>query len=502
MEKRYFNINTQSIKNNKGKTPDYYILYEILDKMKIYDKEKAEQKLLKKLGKDGFSNFTVKKVELYDVLMKSLRNYTYKQTKKSADYIKVLIRDANFLFKRGLYKDAKKHLYEARKLAEKCGDTLSLIEINRFEREYLRINRSLEMEERLPVLHEEEGKLIEDLKIEAGLIRDYDLLVNQRMKNTSLVGKKNIEQFKSNYKHLHEIDANSISKIAQRFLWISLADYFFLLGENNKMVRVRQLSYEWWRDNELWKKQYPHYYILSLSNLLSTYSRLKDYQKFPEILMMIEKIESNNQHEETVRFHRLMIYHQIYYMNKGLLNEACNLSSRIRKGIKNYHLNEGVQIALIFNTIVSFFISDRYQECIEWINFFKPFEKIERGKQQVQFAQIMKVISYFELDKFEEIDDAVKSITNYFINFFKMPDTDFEVKVLELLKEFYIAIPSRRKKILEKIKNNIEIIQSSAETKRQIGMEELLLWVEYKLTNVSMASLLITQNKKRSSKTN
>ena len=268
------------------------------------------------------------------------------------------------------------------------------------------------------------------------------------------------------------------------------------------MVRVRQLSYEWWRDNELWKKQYPHYYILSLSNLLSTYSRLKDYQKFPEILMMIEKIESNNQHEETVRFHRLMIYHQIYYMNKGLLNEACNLSSRIRKGIKNYHLNEGVQIALIFNTIVSFFISDRYQECIEWINFFKPFEKIERGKQQVQFAQIMKVISYFELDKFEEIDDAVKSITNYFINFFKMPDTDFEVKVLELLKEFYIAIPSRRKKILEKIKNNIEIIQSSAETKRQIGMEELLLWVEYKLTNVSMASLLITQNKKRSSKTN
>ena len=33
MEKRYFNINTQSIRNNRGEIPDYYTLFEILDKM-------------------------------------------------------------------------------------------------------------------------------------------------------------------------------------------------------------------------------------------------------------------------------------------------------------------------------------------------------------------------------------------------------------------------------------------------------------------------------------
>ena len=490
MEKRYFNINTQSIKNNKGKVPDYYILFEILDKMKIYDKDKAEQKLLQKLGKEKFSNFTVKKIELYDVLMKSLRNYSYKQTKKSADYIKILIRDANFLFKRGLYKDAKRHLNDARKLAEKCGDTLSLIEINRFEREYLRMNRSLDMEERLPILHEEEEKLIDDLKMESELICNYDLLTNQRIKNTSLVGKESIDQFKSDYKHLHKIDPNSISKIAQRFLWSCLCDYYFLLRENTAMVNVRQLHFEWWKNNELWRKQYPHYYIISLSNLLGTYSRVKDYDKFPEIINAIEKIEPNNQHESAVRFHRLMVYHQIYFMNKGLLNEACNLSKRIEKGIKNHKLNEGVQIALIFNTIVAFFINERYKECIEWINFFKPFEKIERGKQQVQFVQILKVISFFELDDFDEIEHAVKSIKRYFIDFFKMSETDFELIILELLKEFYEAIPSRRKQILEKIKHDIKLIQSTPETKRQIGMEELTLWVEYKLTGKSMISLL------------
>jgi len=40
-EKRYFNLNTQS-NNYKEKLPDYFILFEILDKMKVYDKDKAE----------------------------------------------------------------------------------------------------------------------------------------------------------------------------------------------------------------------------------------------------------------------------------------------------------------------------------------------------------------------------------------------------------------------------------------------------------------------------
>ena len=81
------------------------------------------------VSKKGFSNFTVKKNELYDVLLRTLKNYHFMRMKKSASYIKVLIQDANFLFKRGLYKQAKKNLKEARKMAEKCGDTLSLMEI-------------------------------------------------------------------------------------------------------------------------------------------------------------------------------------------------------------------------------------------------------------------------------------------------------------------------------------------------------------------------------------
>jgi hypothetical protein len=44
----------------------------------------VEQKLLQKLGKEDFSDFAVKKNELYDVLMKAVRNYSFKQ-KKSTD---------------------------------------------------------------------------------------------------------------------------------------------------------------------------------------------------------------------------------------------------------------------------------------------------------------------------------------------------------------------------------------------------------------------------------
>lgn len=355
MEKRYFNINTQSIRNNRGEIPDYYALFEILDKMKTFDKVKAEQKLLQKLGKESFSNFTVKKNELYDVLMKSLRSFSFKQTKKSADYIKVLIRDANFLFKRGLLKDTERHLKEARKLAERCGDTLSLIEINRFERDYIITTRSRNRDKKLEAIHLEGITLFENLKKEEEVRKDFDLIASQRQKNSKITNEENIKRFKNNFSHLFEIEKNNnLSTLSMRYLNNALSQYHYLLDENQLYLEKALAIVDWWEDNEAWLNQSPHLYIGALSNLLVGYGRLGKYDEYLYVLKKIEKIKPNNQYEEAIRFHRLMINRQNYFLNKGLIDEVCNLAHAIEKGIKNHKLNEGVQIVFGFLNYPSF----------------------------------------------------------------------------------------------------------------------------------------------------
>ena len=497
-EKRYFNVQVKNIKNNDGSVPDYFIFFQILNKMEEYNEEQAKKKLLKKLGKKGFSNFTVKKNELYDVLLRTLKNYHFMRMKKSASYIKVLIQDANFLFKRGLYKQAKKNLKEARKMAEKCGDTLSLIEINRFEREFLRTNRETKRGAYLEKLHEEELKLIEHLKIEAELHKDYDYLSAILFEKSRLTDKESIEEVKNEFKHLTDLEENKdFPTIAKRYFRGSLSSYYRLIGENDDQIPPGQTLFDWWKENDLWRKQMPHYYIATLSNDLSKFNRKKEYHRFPEVLEMLEKLETNNQHESTVRFHRLMIFRQLYYMNTGLIDEACLLASRIEKGLKNYKLNEGVQISISYNSVIAFFVNHQFQDCLQWIEFFNRFKKVKRGKLQIQFLQVLRVIALYELGELELMEKAHRRAKNYLLKYMQLSNTEFEIVMLDLIKKYSEVIPGEQKKILNEMKTFINKMQSSYETRRNIGAEELILWITGKLENMTMKKLLIEQNKKR-----
>ena len=496
MEKRYFNINTQSITNFRGKTPDYYILFEILDKMKVYDKDKAEQKLLKKVGKEGFSNFSVKKNELYDVLMKSLRNYSYKQTRKSADYIKVLIRDANFLFKRGLFKDTEKHLKEARKLAEKCGDTLSLIEISRFERDYILTTRSKTMDKKLKEIHEESVFLLENLKEEEEIRRDSELIAATRAQNSKLTNEKDIKEFRSKYSHLFEIEKNqTLSILSKRYLINALIQYHYLLEENELCLQKALSIIDWWEDNEIWLHQSPHLYIAALSNLLTGYGRLRKYDEYLYVLKKIEKIKPNNQYEEAMRFHRLMINRQVYFLNKGLIDEVCNLSFAIEKGIKNHKLNEGVQIILIYNVIVAFFVSNRYKECIKWVDLYNPFKKMGVSRIDIQFAQILKLIAFYELEDLDSLEKSIKATEQYFNNKILLSRHALEFIILRAIKRMGKVIPKEQTKIIQELKVTLNDLPMKA--KRRLGFDEIDLWITSKIEKKTIIQLLQERNKRK-----
>lgn len=492
-EKRYFNVYTQSIRNNRGEIPDYYTLFEILDRMKVYDKNKAELKLLQKLGKENFSNFTVKKNELYGALMKSLRNYNYEKMKKSADYIKVLIRDANFLFKRGLFKDAERHLKEAKKLAKKCGDTLSLIEINRFERDNILTTRSKSMDKKLKEIHEESIFLFKNLKEEEDIRKNYDLIVSTRLKINRLTNEDDIAEFKIKFSHLFELEKNqTLSNLTKRYLNNAFSEYHYLLGENEPYLRERLVILDWWEDNELWRNQSPHFYIGALSNLLAGYGRLGLYDEYLYVLKKIEKIKPNNQYEEAMRFHRLMINQQVYFLNKGLIDEVCNLSFAIEKGIKRYKLNEGVQIVLIFNILVAFFVNRRYKESIKWVDLYNPFKKIEIAKIQIHFAQILKIISLYELGDFDELEKNIRITEKYFNNVIGLSKHTLENIVLRSIKQLNKVIPKEQLKVIKELKVTLEMLPKKA--KRRTGFDEINLWVSSKIEGKNIIQLLKERN--------
>jgi len=494
-EKRYFNVQVKNHQNNDNSIPDYFIFFQILNKMKSYDEEKAKTMLLKKLGKKGFSNFGVKKAELYETLFRHLKNYHYVKMKKSAAFIKVLIQDANFLFKRGLYKQAKRNLRDARKMAERCDDTLSLIEINRFEREFLRANREIKKNEYLKQLHEEENRLLKNLTQEAQLKKDFDILSAYTVTNPKISDHESVDILKNEFQHLVEMaDNREMSKVARRFLIGSLSIYYRLIGDNEEQFKIGKALFEWWEENDLWREQMPHYYIGTLSNYLGIFHRKKEYNKFIEILEKIEKMQPTNQHEATVRFHRLILFRQLYYMNTGLIDEACSLSKRVEKGLNSFRLNRAVQITIIYNCIVSFFVNHKFEECLKWIDFLEPFKKKKIKKFDIQVSQLLKVISNYEIGNMDELEKSVVESRKYFLKY----SADFELFILEQLVEYSEVIPNKQKEILNRIQQYLIKTKSSKERFRDIGIEELLLWEKSKRTERTMKNLLLDDIRKKS----
>ncbi len=494
-EKRYFKMRVENVKNNDNTIPDYYILFQIINKKESFDEKKIEQELLENVGKKGFSNFTVKKNELFVALMRHLKNYHFSKSKKSAEYIKVLLQDANFLFKRGLYRQANKKIRGARKLANKCGDTLSLIEMNRLEREFLRTNRDVKMEVRLEELHQEEEDLINNLQKEARLIKDYDLLILEQIRNTRLTDEESKEKLRIKFKHLEQINKDELSLVAQRFLFISLGSYFRLLDEDQKSRLALKDAFEWWEKNELWRKKMPHHMIAALSNMLSNHNRNKDYSQFLIVLKKLEGIEPENEHERMLRFQKLMLFRQLYYLNNDMIEEACILSKRIEKGLNTYHLNEGQQITLIYNVIISFFINSNFLECVRWIDLLNPFKKIKRGGVKIQFSQILKIISYYELDEFDQMRKTSSSTSNFFKVHLKMKSGNVYFQILKLLLKLNGAIPREQNRIIKKIK---EIALDRKDSFPSVGMEEINIWLDSKFLDQSMKSILLEKSKKNS----
>ncbi len=493
-EKRYFNLNAKAIKGKEGKVLEYFILFQIINQMEEYDEEKTKKKLLKKIGKDKFPNFSGKKKELYEVLMRQLKNFHYKKMKKSTAYIKELINDAVFLFRRGLYGQANKYLKDAKKMAEECGDTLSMIEINRMRREFLRANRDIKSEQEIENFHQIEKRLIESLQIETELIRDSDILSIRIHFKNEITTQESIKKIKDEFSYLKIKENKDLTILGKRFLLNSLAKYYDLIGEDEKLPQNIEAVFKWWKSNTLWRNQLPHYYITCLTGILTSYKRNNQYHKFPEILKILEDLETNTHHEATVKFQKLMFCWQLYYMNVGFIDEACELSKPIAKGLKEYQLSVRSQILLIYNTIIAFFFNDKYKECIEWVDFFQP-NMIEQGKLIIQSAQVFKLISFYEMGG--NMKENYSLIYKYFIKSLKMREDDFHIVLIKLIKNFYEGDSRKKHEIILEVKKHIKGIRQNIHITWNDGLEEIEYWMESKLENKKMIELVIRDSRKR-----
>ncbi len=489
-EKRYFKMEAK--RSGEKRSSNYLKLFDALNDMDEYD----EAHLRHKFRKEKFiDHLPSEKRYLYQAILKSLRHY---RSEKSANaQIKEMILDAGYLRERGLYSQALKMLKKARKQADHYQDALALLEINLIERVITLHLKEKRYDEQLGALKEEKQGLIDQLREEFHYLDSMDDSMIKVIQTFKVKDTASKELLKLKVQELEQRDTSSMSSYTLYYYYSLLIFYHELLGQAKKTIGYCHLLVEWWDERPQIKEENFTSYRIAMSNLINSYYSNKQFNEVLPLIEKLEREEPKNFHEQSILFQKVSITKLLYYMNVGDIEGGQQLIEHIQAEMDKYQSNKSSSLSLMGNIAIYYFSTEQYHHCLTWLSkIINETPKVYR--HDIQFlSRLLNIICHFEIGSDSEILESLLRATYRFSSQEtskrkKKSERGFELEIVSRMKKLLNSPDYERKKVLEELQSYLKEITPG--TKAIPGADELLLWVNSKITNRPLIELIRDEN--------
>lgn len=468
-EKRYFTLDAQKTGRKGSK---YLELFQFINTMDVYDENRLKKQFDKTLPSD--------KAYLYEAILRSMRDY--RSSKSKAAQIKEMIMDSKYLYERGLYDQCEERLREAKSLADELDDQLACLEIIKEERRLVRDRRRARYEHHLESLIEASDKSLTSIGEEIYYLGIYDQLSKEVIRQPDLDNETLRSQFRDRFaKAIEDIEDYPSNIHARRRYFQSAALYFQLLGKFDQVFEYYTKVVDWWDENQKYKGEEFYRYIVDISNLLFICLRIKQYEKFPELLERIEREPPSNQHDQKIVFQKLAIYKLVYFINSGQSDGAYKLVDEIEYGLNQFNINPVSTLILSGNVAILLFILQDFSGCLKWCERIKA-QKMESRYDIQKGMYLLYMVALLEMEELDEMESALRMTKRFFHQRPETAVSNFESIVYSYLKKLYNAPIDSYRSLLSDFKSRLEAIKADPTEKVSFGLDDLLLhWVISKL---------------------
>jgi hypothetical protein len=393
-EKRYFRIfaQVQKIDSNILK------LYRVIEKQNdINDDEIREifkgQKFTKQLH--------VLKIALVDIILKSLKNFTAKQSVKTQ--IIELIKDVDLLFQKELYNLCLVKIKRAEKLSKDFEFYGLYQEVLNQKRKWLQKNLKNSKDMQLSILHEQEKNLVEQ--------KDLINLLKESLNIFSLTKSNLINT------ELKEKTSDSLnSKTLQLYYNYSLN---FLKGKMDSANEDTEKLISLLEDYPLRIKEDPSIYITAINNRIGFLLSINKQLEIPSLLDKLKKCSEVYVFENKFKLnHWLRIYNLEleYYIDTKDFNKAESFISIVKhflsKNAKNISLDYFVMFYYQFSLV--YFYLGKYNESLKWSNE-QLNNNYENYRLDIQTqARILNLMLHYEMGNKSVLKYGVESFERFF----------------------------------------------------------------------------------------
>jgi hypothetical protein len=495
-EKRFFKLYVSRLSDSS--TKKFIILFNAIDKQKIYDEDLILSKE-KTLHPKQFSNL---KAHLYYQLLKCLKLCN----SNNLDTINImeLLDYARILYSKGLYKECIKMIDKVKKMAMENDYSILLLEI--LDLEKLVIPRTLNAgnERRVNQVITETVQVAESIK-NINIFSNLSLKLNSYYIQTGFIkNKADLEKMTYFFSSsLPTYKENKLSFQEKLYLYNSFIGYYFFIQDFKQAYIYADKLVKLFEAQPTMKKHKLEMYIKALNNLLVAQHKLYKYNEFVATQKQLVAIKRDKTLVLTENIN-LNLFKAIYFheINRHFMSGEFKSGTRIVAALES-EINKFISrldkhSVLLFYYKISclYFGSSNFKTALKWLNKILNEREIKLREDLYSFSRILSLICHFELEHNDLVESTIKSTYRYFIK--KGDLTIYQTHILDFLKRILTDGNDRNlKKGLILLKDEMEKLEKNRFEKRAFIYFDIISWLESKIQKRSVQEIIKEKSVKR-----
>ncbi|MEX1191024.1 MAG: hypothetical protein WEA99_03560 [Brumimicrobium sp.] len=422
-EKRFFKLSSAIQTGDKN----YLKIFDFIDDQEDYDERRVK---LHFKNETFVKHFPSEKNHLYKLILKSLRSFYSEQSVSSI--LKEELKNIEILYSKALYKECKKFLKRAKKIAKENEKFYFLFELISWE------------------------KRLTEESYESG---DFDVDLNKIIEEESLVVDKlrNLAEYHILYSRINAIfrSGGFTRNKHERETVRKISDNYLIKGKNTAIsTRAASICYyikglcaaanrdfsdsytffnrtkEILDNNPKIKQDLGKRYILTLFHLMRSYMDDKDFVMAQEMIDYIKSMRDKkgfNSIDLSIKILSISIIDQMNLFNQqGEFKNALHVyeeSEPERRGLFQKASKEQ-RIKLSYTAAYTYFGVQEYKQALAIINEILNDNEQNLRQDLYSFARIMNLMVHFELENY----DLLEYSSNATLRYLNKTERDYDIE--------------------------------------------------------------------------
>lgn len=486
-EKRSFKLYVNRI--NEESDVKFVTLFDILDKMEVYD----EELLIKKMSNISKAQLANLKSQLYKQVLLVLRISHLKsdvdiQMRENLDYVRLL-------YKKGLYE-------ESMKLLNKVKITANNYKKNIFKLALINYEKNIENQQMLTLdnmntmrLDRETKSIINKINVSQSFFSVALRMKAQFIKGGMARTEDELEKVnKIFYSSLPEYDQTHMSfgeqyNMCRAFYW-----YSYLVQDFEACTKYTEIWVSIFKENNLTHLRHAEF-LRGLNRLLQSLFRINDLDRF------------NMYYEELVEFEKLYMK-AIDSNSKQLLLRCltvqtfnlCFLEGDFKKhehAIGRYlvkiednlkYIDKNNQLVIFYKSSILYFGLQNYEKTMHYLDLILKDHDEHLREDLKSFAYILYVITLYEMRDYKKLEKIRKRAFVYLRQ--RNILGQFHHIILQFIKKSENIMPLDLKGELKNLRSSLEPLRDDKFESKTLLYFDIMSWLESKISGRSFLEVV------------